>query len=89
MQKLSSLVNGNAPKPKNPSKTSSPGLVLPASGHNLSYGHASLPGTDSEVALQDYRCECGKLLFRGLLLSGIVELKCKRCNTIKKFTFQP
>jgi phage FluMu protein Com len=38
-------------------------------------------------ALSEYRCKCGKLLFKGLLLSGILELKCKRCHDIKKFTF--
>lgn len=33
--------------------------------------------------LNDYRCDCGKLLFKGLLLSCKLEIKCKRCGTIK------
>lgn len=39
------------------------------------------------TALQDYRCSCGKLLFRGSLLAGTVEVKCKRCNAPKMFEF--
>ncbi|HTE57941.1 MAG TPA: hypothetical protein VK694_04310 [Verrucomicrobiae bacterium] len=34
--------------------------------------------------LQEYRCDCGKLLFKGLLVKGIVEVKCKRCQDIKR-----
>jgi hypothetical protein len=29
--------------------------------------------------LQEYRCSCGKLLFKGFLLLSLVEIKCKRC----------
>jgi hypothetical protein len=33
--------------------------------------------------LRDYRCDCGKLLFRGMLLTCQIEIKCKRCGAIK------
>lgn len=33
--------------------------------------------------LNDYRCTCGKLLFRGFLLSGSVEIKCRNCKRIR------
>ena len=32
--------------------------------------------------LQDYRCKCGKLLFKGFLVNGNVEVKCRRCGII-------
>lgn len=32
--------------------------------------------------LEDYRCACGKLLFRGLLLVGSVEVKCRECKHV-------
>ena len=32
------------------------------------------------IPLREYRCECGKLLFKGLLFLGVVEIKCKRCG---------
>lgn len=35
--------------------------------------------------LTEYRCKCGKLLFRGCLVIGSVEIKCKRCGKIKLF----
>lgn len=35
----------------------------------------------SSPHLIDYRCKCGKLLFKGLLFSSVVEVKCKRCGT--------
>jgi PAS domain S-box-containing protein len=33
--------------------------------------------------LQDYRCECGKLLLRGLIFTGGIEVKCKYCKKIQ------
>jgi PAS domain S-box-containing protein len=33
----------------------------------------------------EYRCDCGKLLFKGLLLDSKLEIKCKRCHKIKVF----
>lgn len=35
--------------------------------------------------LNDYRCDCGKLLFKGSLLSCKLEIKCKRCGIVKTF----
>jgi len=35
--------------------------------------------------LIEYRCQCGKLLFKGLLIIGVIETKCKRCGQIKLF----
>lgn len=35
------------------------------------------------AALQEYRCQCGKLLFKGLMLVSLVEIKCLRCGTIQ------
>ena len=32
--------------------------------------------------LTEYRCVCGKLLFRALVLLSIIEIKCKRCNMV-------
>ena len=33
--------------------------------------------------LKDYRCtHCKKLLFRGLLVEGEVEIKCRHCGTL-------
>lgn len=34
---------------------------------------------------RDYRCDCGKLLFKGLLKEGKIEIKCQRCVEIKVF----
>lgn len=34
------------------------------------------------IPLREYRCECGKLLFKGLLFLGVVEIKCKRCGKV-------
>jgi len=28
----------------------------------------------------EYRCPCGKLLFKGVLFDAHVEIKCKGCN---------
>jgi PAS domain S-box-containing protein len=34
--------------------------------------------------LNEYRCQCGKLLLKGLFFDGALEVKCKRCSHIKK-----
>jgi phage FluMu protein Com len=40
----------------------------------------------SENNYQDYRCEtCHKLLFKGTLIKGEVEIKCKGCKNLNKF----
>lgn len=37
--------------------------------------------------LRDYRCpHCRKLLFRGLLVEGDVEIKCKHCRALTYLT---
>lgn len=37
----------------------------------------------SPPQFKEYRCTCGKLLFKGLLLLSVLEIKCKRCNTVR------
>jgi phage FluMu protein Com len=32
---------------------------------------------------EDFRCACGKLLFRGMILSGAIEVKCRSCKRIE------
>ncbi len=32
----------------------------------------------------EYRCQCGKLLLKGTILNGFLEIKCKRCGIINK-----
>lgn len=32
------------------------------------------------IQLLEYRCKCGKLLFKGVLFLGLVEVKCRRCG---------
>jgi len=44
------------------------------------------PSIQTLPSLQEYRCGCGKLLFKGLVLKGVVEVKCKRCQSIKRLT---
>lgn len=33
--------------------------------------------------LKEYRCPCGKLLFKGLILVSVIEIKCKRCGATR------
>ena len=36
---------------------------------------------------KEHRCKnCEKLLFRGLLVESEIEIKCKRCKELNKFT---
>lgn len=44
-----------------------------------------------ELAMfKDYRCSTdGKLLFKGILVEGKIELKCKSCHTINVFEPTP
>jgi len=37
--------------------------------------------------LNEYRCDCGRLLFKGELLKCLVEIKCKKCGKIKTITY--
>jgi phage FluMu protein Com len=32
----------------------------------------------------EYRCKCGKLLFKGIF-NGLVELKCNRCKEVNQY----
>lgn len=36
----------------------------------------------SSTTLKEYRCACGKLLFKGLLCQCLVEVKCRRCGVV-------
>lgn len=36
-------------------------------------------------SLSEYRCDCGKLLFKGSLLLSIIEVKCRRCGKVSVF----
>ncbi len=42
--------------------------------------------TMSSRLLIDYRCTCGKLLFKGLLCQGFIEVKCRRCGVVSVWT---
>ncbi len=33
-------------------------------------------------SLKEYRCTCGKLLFKGHIVLSVIEIKCKRCGTV-------
>jgi len=35
--------------------------------------------------LKEYRCACGKLLFKGFLANAVIEIKCKRCEKVNLF----
>lgn len=35
--------------------------------------------------LKEYRCVCGKLLFKGSLISAVIEIKCRRCEKVNVF----
>ncbi len=34
---------------------------------------------------REYRCNCGKLLFRGYLAVAVIEIKCRRCGKLNSF----
>lgn len=36
-------------------------------------------------SLIEYRCACGKLLFKGVMFMSVVEIKCKRCGETLTF----
>lgn len=44
------------------------------------------PDTPALESGEDYRCKCGKLLFRGELQMGSISIKCRRCRYINTFT---
>ncbi len=35
--------------------------------------------------LKEYRCMCGKLLFKGQFENGVVEIKCRHCRKVSAF----
>jgi len=37
------------------------------------------------LIVTEYRCRCGRLLFKGLLLKDLVEAKCAHCNSVSLF----
>ena len=37
------------------------------------------------LAYNDYRCNCGKLFFKGVIFNGGIEIKCPRCGQLKSF----
>lgn len=37
-----------------------------------------------DLFLNEHRCVCGKLLFKGIFFDGTLEIKCKKCGTINK-----
>jgi len=37
--------------------------------------------------LNEYRCSCNKLLFKGVLTDCKIEIKCRRCGEIKTIDF--
>ncbi len=39
---------------------------------------------ETSSLLNDYRCTCGKLLLKGIVFDGVIEIKCKRCGVISK-----
>lgn len=41
------------------------------------------------LLFKEYRCTCGKLLFRGALFCSAVEIKCKRCSAVLIFGDTP
>ena len=37
-----------------------------------------------KIFLDEHRCACNKLLFKGSLFDGVLEIKCTRCGKINK-----
>lgn len=37
------------------------------------------------IILNEYRCQCGKLLCKGMLLISMLELKCRFCHRVNRF----
>mgnify|MGYP006921739238 CR=1 FL=1 len=40
----------------------------------------------SKYHLEEYRCPCGKLLCKCALRDGVIEIKCKACREVVRFT---
>lgn len=41
------------------------------------------------MELIEYRCECGKLLFKGMLRDGMIEVKCRSCHVLTRWEESP
>jgi PAS domain S-box-containing protein len=39
------------------------------------------------IPLSEYRCRCGRLLFKGVMVISRVDIKCKRCGNIMPFSY--
>lgn len=37
------------------------------------------------IILNEYHCQCGKLLCKGVLLTSMLELKCRFCHRVNRF----
>lgn len=37
------------------------------------------------IILNEYHCQCGKLLGKGVLLTSMLELKCRFCHRVNRF----
>lgn len=38
-----------------------------------------------KTSFSEYRCRCGKLLFKGTIILSTIEVKCKRCGNTETF----
>ncbi|MBI5456881.1 response regulator [Candidatus Kaiserbacteria bacterium] len=59
------------------------GDVIKKANALLSVGDGHLQSA-SESELPEFRCVCGKLLFKGTLHFSTIEVKCKRCGEITR-----
>lgn len=41
-----------------------------------------------KTSLSEYRCHCGKLLFKGTIILSTIEVKCKRCGSTETFDYK-
>lgn len=41
-----------------------------------------------KTSLSEYRCHCGKLLFKGTIILSTIEVKCKRCGSTETFNYK-
>lgn len=41
-----------------------------------------------KISFSEYRCRCGKLLFKGTIILSTIEVKCKRCGSTETFHYE-
>lgn len=41
-----------------------------------------------KTSFSEYRCRCGKLLFKGTIILSTIEIKCKRCGSTETFNHE-